>query len=155
MNDKLKAVIDEYDRINQKITKLCKNISITGLYDCDDYITRDIESCRKQRLEVERKINAVLSIMQTKQEYLDFDDIINILNISNPDKHTFKSLIFAIEQTNSPISIAVMDYILTYSAAVTKDEDTYKDLLYLMAKTVDTLAGNKQLIKSVTELYVK
>ena len=135
MSKKLRTLVKNYKKVAEKVKK------------CDD------TSCAEERLEIERQIMAELTKMYVEEEHLDFDDIITILEVSNPYKHTFKSLIFAIEKTNSPISVDIMDYILTYSATVTMNADSYKDIIYLMSKTIDALTGNIKLSQTVTEVY--
>lgn len=143
MHTELVELIHKSKNLSEKMIIL-KTSEIVG-----GNVADKIKNTNEEIGKTEARVNSLLAEMSEKKDYITLKDIIEILDESDEN---IKYVINAIDESSSPVTYDMVEYILHFVLNFVGTESTYKDIIYLMARAIDSESGKTNLTDLAVEM---
>ena len=143
MHTELVELIHKLKNLYEKMVIL-KTSEIVG-----GNVADKIKNTNEEIGKTEAKVNSLLAEMREKKDYITLKDIIEILDSSDEN---IKYVINAIDESSSPVTYDMIEYILHFVLNFANTKNTYRDVIYLMARAIDSESGKTNLTDLAVEI---
>ena len=143
MHTELVELIHKLKNLYEKMVIL-KTSEIVG-----GNVADKIKNTNEEIGKTDAKVNSLLAEMREKKDYITLKDVIEIIDESDEN---IKYVINAIDESSSPVTYDMVEYILHFALNFVGTKSTYRDIIYLMARAIDSESGKTNLTDLAVEI---
>lgn len=94
---------------------------------------------------IKAEINEMLATMRDEKKSITSTDVVDLINIGRNGPSIFETVVYILDETSSAVTTDIAELLLNFSLTIPADDGIYKDLIYILSRTVDTATGNSHL----------
>lgn len=91
------------------------------------------------------EIDEMLATMRDEKKSVTLTDVVDLINIGRSGPSIFETVVYVLDETSSAVTVDIAELLLNFSLTIPADEGIYKDLIYILSRTVDTVTENSHL----------